>query len=505
MSAAKRSKSGKGLGKGSVDTLGALVIGLSCCAPAYTLTAALGPAALQVKEKLPAIFIVGFIPMFLVAMGYNALNRAMPDSGTSFTWSTKAFGPWVGWMTGWGLLSATILVLSNLAGIAGTFLFLALGQIFNSDAITHLAQNVPLNIALCLVFLGVATWISFRGMQSTKGFQYFMVAFQIFVLLWFIIAAFLGAHDGKAPESLPISLDWFNPFSIPSFSDFAAGVAVSIFVYWGWDTVLTLNEETDEDETKSPSTLAATILIILLVGLYTTIAAVTVGYAGVGNGPTGLGNADISGNIFYALSKPLMGWAAVFLSLAVLCSSAASLQSTELSPARTLLAMGHYKAIPSKFAEIHPVFESPSFAILFSGLTAGVFYSVMRIISNNALWDTITALGMLVCFYYGITAFACVWYFRREAFRSIQAFFMKFLLPGLGGVLLFIIFIKTSIDSINPSFGSGDEICGVGLVFIMGVGVLLLGVILMIVMSFLYPAFFRGKVLTQETPLVKYE
>ena len=505
MSNEKRRKSGKGLGKGSVDTLGALVIGLSCCAPAYTLTAALGPAAIQVKEKLPAVFIVGFIPMFLVALGYNALNRAMPDSGTSFTWVTKAFGPWVGWMTGWGLLSATILVLSNLAGIAGTFLFLALGQIFQNDSITQLAQNVPLNIALCLVFLAVATWISFRGMHSTKGFQYFMVAFQVLVLIWFIIAALVGAHDGKDPESLPISPDWFNPFSITSFSDFAAGVAVSIFVYWGWDTVLTLNEETDEDETKSPSTLAATILIILLVGLYTTIAAVTVGYAGVGNGPTGLGNADISGNVFYALSKPLMGWAAVLLSLAVLCSSAASLQSTELSPARTLLAMGHYKAIPSKFAEIHPVFESPSFAILFSGLVAGIFYSVMRVISNNALWDTITALGMLVCFYYGMTAFACVWYFRREAFLSLHAFFMKFLLPAIGGILLFIIFVKTSIDSMNPLFGSGDQIFGIGLVFIMGIGVLLLGVIVMVVMSFLYPSFFRGKVLRQDTPLVKYD
>ena len=29
-----------------------------------------------------------------------------------------AFGPWIGWMAGWGLVSATILVLSNLAGIA---------------------------------------------------------------------------------------------------------------------------------------------------------------------------------------------------------------------------------------------------------------------------------------------------------------------------------------------------------------------------------------------------
>ncbi len=48
--------------------------------------------------------------MLLVAFAYRELNNAVPDSGTSFTWATKAFGPWVGWMGGWGLITATILV-----------------------------------------------------------------------------------------------------------------------------------------------------------------------------------------------------------------------------------------------------------------------------------------------------------------------------------------------------------------------------------------------------------
>ena len=47
---------------------------------------------------MPAIILVGFIPMLLVAFGYRELNRAMPDSGTSFTWGARAFGPWIGWL-----------------------------------------------------------------------------------------------------------------------------------------------------------------------------------------------------------------------------------------------------------------------------------------------------------------------------------------------------------------------------------------------------------------------
>ena len=46
----------KGLKAGSVGLIGAVVIGVSCIAPAYTLTAALGPTVSEVGVHLPAIF-----------------------------------------------------------------------------------------------------------------------------------------------------------------------------------------------------------------------------------------------------------------------------------------------------------------------------------------------------------------------------------------------------------------------------------------------------------------
>src|SRR6478609_4097451 len=101
------------------------------------LTGALGPTVSEVGVHLPAIFLVGFLPMLLVAFGYRELNNAMPDSGTSFTWATRAFGPYLGWMGGWGLIAATIIVLSNLAGIAVEFFYLAVSQVvgfFGGDA-----------------------------------------------------------------------------------------------------------------------------------------------------------------------------------------------------------------------------------------------------------------------------------------------------------------------------------------------------------------------------------
>lgn len=93
-------ESEKGLAKNRVGLIGAVIIGISCIAPTYTLTSGLGPTISAVGKYVPSILLLGFIPMLLVAFAYRELNNRVPDSGTSFTWATKAFGPWVGWMGG---------------------------------------------------------------------------------------------------------------------------------------------------------------------------------------------------------------------------------------------------------------------------------------------------------------------------------------------------------------------------------------------------------------------
>ena len=111
----------KGLSANSVGLLGGTVLGISCVAPAYTLTATIGLVAAVAGVKIPVIFIAGFIPMFFAAYAYREFNRVDPDCGTSFTWTTRAFGPYVGWLGGWAAILATIIVLANLAGIGVQF------------------------------------------------------------------------------------------------------------------------------------------------------------------------------------------------------------------------------------------------------------------------------------------------------------------------------------------------------------------------------------------------
>jgi amino acid transporter len=488
----------KGLSAGTVGLIGAVIIGISCIAPAYTFTAAIGPTVGAVGVQVPAIILVGFIPMLLVAFGYRELNNRMPDSGTSFTWAARAFGPWVGWMAGWGLVAATVIVLSNLAGIAVDFLFLLLSQLTGNPDIADLTTVIPINIAVCLLFVLAATFVSYRDMQTTQKLQYVLVSFQIIVLVGFSIVAIVHVLNGNAFDATPFDWSWFNPFAVTSFSAFAAGLSLSIFIFWGWDVTLTMNEETKDPE-KTPGR-AATITVITIVSLYLLLAVSMIMYAGTGDGEFGLGNRDIQDNAFFALAGPILGPLAALVSLAVLTSSASSLQSTFVGPARTLLAMGHYGALPSSFARVSPRFFSPGYATIVSAIVAAGFYAVMRVVSTNVLSDTILTLGMMICFYYGITAFACVWYFRKQWFDSMRNVFFTFLFPLIGGVILAVLFVTTLVDSIDPDYGSGSQIGGIGLVFILGMLIIVVGIGIMIWQSIVRPAFFRGETLSIDAP-----
>ena len=211
----------------------------------------------------------------------------------------------------------------------------------------------------------------------------------------------------------------------------------------------------------------------------------------VGTTGLGAGNPENQESIFAVLAGPVLGPLAFVMSLAILTSSASSLQSTMVGPARTLLSMGFYRALPESFGRVSPRFKSPSVATFVSGAAAGVFYVVTRLLSENALWDTITALGMMVCFYYGITAVACVWFFRREALESVRSFVLKLLCPLVGGVVLLAMFLKTAVDSMDPSYGSGSSIGGVGMVFVLGVSIIGIGLLLMAYQAWRRPEFFR--------------
>src|SRR6476620_10753863 len=117
----------KGLKLGAIGLLSSIVIGVASTAPGYSLAATLGGVASEVGLKSPIIMLLAFIPMLVISYAYKALNKASPDCGTSFTWVAKAFGPHTGWITGWVIVAADVIVMAALAQIAGVYGFMLFG------------------------------------------------------------------------------------------------------------------------------------------------------------------------------------------------------------------------------------------------------------------------------------------------------------------------------------------------------------------------------------------
>ncbi len=486
---------GKGLKAGSLGLFGSTVIGLASTAPVYSLAATMGFVVLAVGAQAPIAMALAFIPMFLTASAYRELNRAVPDCGTAFTWGTKAFGPWVGWMAGWGVAVAGIIVLANLAQIGSSYLWQLTG---NPD----LYENEVIVTATGAVFIAIMTVISVRGLQIGERLQNVLLAVQYIALILFVVIAFWNVIAGTAPEgaSLP-EASWFNPFAFESVHGFTEAILLCLFIYWGWDTCLALNEET-KDPTRTPGRAALLSTVILLV-TYVGVTVAAMSYAGLGESGLGLMNADNAEDVFLALKDAIFGPWAWLLVIAVAVSAISSTQTTILPTARGTLSMAVYRALPERFGRVHPKFGTPVFSTVFMSVVAIAFYVGMTIISDSVLQDTILSIGLAIAFYYSITSFACIWYFRKEIFTSGRNFVWKGLFPLLGGVMLVAAFVQSAIDMFATDYGS-TVLFGIGGVFVIGVGALALGVVLMVVWFF-FPGskpFFRGESLNRDTAVL---
>jgi amino acid transporter len=470
----------KGLKKNAIGFVSSVVIGVASTAPGYSLAATLGFIAAAVALKSPAILLISFIPMFLVAAGYYYMNKADPDCGTSFSWVTKAMGPQLGWLTGWAIVVADVIVMANLAQIAGLYTFLLVG--WDSAAASTVAVT-----AVGVLWIVLMTAIVLIGIELSARTQVGLLAAEIVTLAAFAVVALIKVYGGDAPAgSVDPSISWINPFSL-SPSEISAGMLLAVFIYWGWDTTATVNEETENpDEAPGRATVVSTLI---LLGIYVVVAIAAQAYAGVDQL---VANQE---EVLSALGTEVFGSPLdKILIIAVLTSAAASTQTTILPTARTTLSMARSSAMPKSLGKVHPRFLTPHVSTVAMGAASIIWYVGLTLVSEDILFDSLAALGLMISFYIGLTGFACAIYYRREILRSVKNFFFVGLGPLIGGVILFYLLFKNGIELADPANSeSGNAWLGIGPPLIIAVFFLILGVILMAVQWRAMPEFFRRR------------
>ena len=473
----------KGLKKGAIGYISNVVIGVASTAPAYSLAATLGfvAAVKGVGVHAPAVLLVAFVPMLLVASAYKYFNRADPDAGTTFAWTTRAVGPGLGWMNGWAIFLADVIVMASLSDIAAIYTFKLFG-------FTELGHSKGAIIAAAVLWIVLMTWICYRGIELSARIQAILLTTEVVILGAFAVVALVKVYGGSAPHgSMHPSASWFNPFAL-KFGDLFVALLLAVFIYWGWDSGVAVNEES-RDPAEGPGK-AAVVSTIVLVLIYVVVSASAQAFHGVGF----ITSEENASDVLNALGNGVFGepWNKLLI-ITVLTSASASTQTTILPTARTTLSMAHWKAVTSLLSRVHKRYLTPTVSTLGFGALSIVVTVALLLLSKSVLEASIAAVGFPIVFYYGWTGIACAIYYRRELLKSVRNFLMLGVGPTLGGAILWAVGIRAAIYYGHKANNLSKPILGIPLPLWMGVGGLILGFILMLASRPVFKQFFSRK------------
>ncbi len=454
----------------AIGFVDALVIGLAATSPAYSLAAVIGPIAALVGIYAPGVLLASFVPMALIATAFLYLNRVDPDCGTTFSWVTRAMGPWAGWIGGWAITMTGVLVIGSLADVGVRFSLYMVGADSWGD-------NAWVRMPLAVLLILLMTWLCVLGTDISARIQNTLIFGQVVALLTFAGVAVFKAYAGTSSlEEIRPGLDWLNPFA-EGGAALSSGLLLGVFAYWGWESAVNLSEET-RDGANAPGRAAVWSTIILLV-TYVSVAFAVVAFAGT---QWLVDNAGEEEFVFaYIAGETLGGWDWVLL-FAVATAAIASTQTTILPASRTGLSMARRHALPHRFARIHPRHRTPDVSTWTVAGIAIVWYVGVYQVSENALFDSLTALSLLIAFYYALTGVACAIFYRRHLTESAKNLFLIGVGPLVGSALLTWLLFLSIRDMSDPENSySGQSWLGVGPPLVIGIGILLAGVVLMLI------------------------
>jgi amino acid transporter len=405
-----------------VDTVTLAVAGT---APSYSLNATTAALIGAVGLAAPGALLYGAIPMFGISFAFKYLNQWRADAGAAYAWVGRAINPSLGFLSAW-----TFLTLSTAFMVAAAF---PVGVITLSWVAPQLEDSV---MAAAIVggiwFTAVAT-LTILGVTLAASFQKVMTAIEAIALLILAIAAVV--KFSAAPQN-PFSLGWFSPFAFGDFSTFMSGMLVAVFYYFGWDVSSNVAEESQQSNAAPGSSgiIGMIGIVILFMLIQTTIQmgmSSEVIEANSANLLAAFGNA--------VLPRP---WGQIAI-LAVLLSTVGTIGTQMTQCARLLFSMGRDRVIHEKFAEIHPRFQTPWLA----GLVITVLALFLLILSSASesvgavMASLISAIGIMVCFYYGMTGLACAYYYREVLQRDKKTLFLKGIWPVGSSIFLLILAI----------------------------------------------------------------
>ncbi|MDD2876204.1 MAG: APC family permease [Acidiphilium sp.] len=426
-----------------------IIMGVAGSAPAFSIAVAIAGLLAVAGTVSPNALLIFALPMLGISLAYKGLNKKMANAGAAYEWTKSVLGGFFGYFSGWALLIASMVFMITGSVPLGT----ATIDLFDPT----LANNVLLTTGIGAGWFVIIGVVLITGIELTSKIQVVMSSIELAILLIISIASFV--HTGRVGAVTPFSWSWFG-FNYP-VGTFASSSLVVVFLYWGWDVTCNLSEETKDLPPNAAGQGGFLSVFVTIASFVAFTIATLLMFSLV----TAKGFSD---NLIYHVAiaaglGPVGGYAA---SLALILSSIATLETTMLQFSRTLFAMGRDRALPAYFGQVHQKTLTPvrtMYLLLGVGLLMIFISSFMPSIAT-ILSDSVNAIAVQVCYYYGLAGLICAWVYR-DSFKAMSWDAVQYAaFPALSGIALIILGLY-AISTFNLTTK------------IVGVGGLLIGIV----------------------------
>ncbi|KUM87977.1 MULTISPECIES: APC family permease [Streptomyces] len=437
---------GRGLQANALGTFDTVVMAVAGSAPAYSIAATTAVLVGSVGLASPAALLYCAIPMLGIALAFSYLSRIDVNAGASYSWVGRTLHPFLGFVSGWALvISATIFM------VAGS---LPAGSMTLALFDEGLADNTALSTVVGAAWFVLMLLVVLGGARLTVRAQLVMSGVELAILALFAVLAFF--HTGNARS---FEWSWLGFGHFDGMQGFASGALIAAFYYWGWDVTSNLSEETrNSRRTTGLAGLIGVGIVFLLFEVFTIAVNVIL---------TSKQIEENDANVLAVLGEEVWpGWGGKLLIVAVMLSTIATLETTLIQVTRSLFAMGRDRTMPSALGRVHRRWNTPWVAIVVVGAVALLMFIASNALGSvgDILSDAISAIGLQIAVYYGLSGLAVVVAYRRMLLKSPADFLLGGLWPLLGALFMFWIFVESLGELSTAAITIGVGGLAVGLV-----------------------------------------
>jgi amino acid transporter len=369
--------------------------GITHIAPASNMLFAFPIVAMAAGPDMPLSFLLATIACFFTGNTVAQFSKYMPSSGGYYSFTSRGLGSHAGFVATWSYL------IYDFLGPAGTLGFL--GYLMSDTLRTQFAVNIPWWLLASAIF-AIVWFLTRQGIRLSMQMTALLGGLELLIMLALAITFLI--HPGAGSNYLaPLQLS----LSPHQFQGIIAGTVLAVLSLSGFESPVPLAQESRRAAKHVSQAIIFSLIAIGIFYIFTSYASA------IGWGTGNMMAFANSPNPFFDLGRALWGVGWWFVVLALVNSSIAVGLACTNSASRVMYTMGRAGTLPARFGKIHPVHQTPSFAIAFQQIVGiGAVLLVGFLLRPDyifGLLETIAALAVIVL--YSMANLALTSYVRR--------------------------------------------------------------------------------------------